>query len=139
MNYDEMPAGHELDNLIAKAVMGWKECHDDDRGSPPGMFETSRASARYRFTSPENAERSDVDFRPSTEISCAWEVTSIMLARKRPLILWQIDDGSWCAATTDGEPSHDDFWIDDHIDHYATASTAPLAICRAALKAMEMK
>jgi len=40
------------------------------------------------------------------------------------------------ASDTDGVLCQGEFWIDDHMDHYAEAPTAPIAICLCALQAV---
>jgi hypothetical protein len=73
------------------------------------------------------------DFAPSKDIAHAWR-----LAEQFRLMVFPRGKGWACARTyaSGGEgPSCGEHWIDDSLDVYAEAPTAPLAICRAALLA----
>lgn len=110
MNIDELPAGPELDRLIAEQVMGWKRSlwDDDDRGCKcwsPWMV----PGCPPRFT-----------FSPSTNIAHAMEV-----AEKIPgFFLYRRADGTW---TTYGNPKHKG-------GPRGHGATAELSIARGALK-----
>jgi|SRR3990170_898451 len=108
---DSMPAGRELDVLIAEKVMEWKYI--------------SGARIRDGFDTP----------RFSTDISAAWEVVE----KFDYLYLFRLDHpiedyagriGRWEAKLVFKEKRG----VDKRF-YYALADTAPLAICRAALKA----
>jgi hypothetical protein len=106
MQTDELVAGRELDALVAEKVMGW------DRRLWAGRFYWSGPySDRERFS-------------PSMDIAAAWEVVERVWQEewvlRRFLGSWQI---------LDGDP------LDNH-RVLASAETAPLAICRAALQAV---
>ena len=126
MNIDNMPAGREIDALIAEKVMGWV-IH-------------SRNTAWWVKVADENEVTTEVmgftygkdRFAPSTNIADAWEVVKklqqhffidIVVGRK--------------AGKANGK-----FGVDVEIGHYDAegwalvsmdAPEAPLAICRAAL------
>lgn len=78
------------------------------------------------------------DFAPSKNGAHAW-----LVAERLRLMVFPNKTG-WAAAmvrydTTGEGPQHGEHWIDDSLDHYATAPTPALAICRAALKAKGAK
>lgn len=113
-------AGRELDALVAEKVMGWKRYGRRNSGTwtAPGGFNASAGSwPTY-----------------STDIAAAWEVVEAMQKKA-----WVTEVSADCFV--DGRPAgftaH--CWYDDDSRHYATADTAPLAICRAALQAMEAR
>ena len=105
-----MPAGREMDALLAEKVMGWGiEVNPIFEGGiglqvSPG---TTKAIAM---------------FAPSTDIAAAWEVLN-KLTHKEPCINYLND--LWNPV---GWHCH----IDGH--HAEGCDTAPLAICRCALK-----
>jgi hypothetical protein len=120
MNYDEMPAGREMDALVAEKVFGTTAPH--------------RIMAAHHLP----------PF--STDIEAAWEVVEKMRDRMAGVIYFPPSSvepprGSWVAGVQDagsmvawfegmlyGDPP-------DQILPWSYAETAPLAICRAALKA----
>jgi len=157
MDPDTMPAGPELDVLVAEKVMGWK------RGR--GWFDSPTNALGDRWfdaegnrlgddhATPEghgggDSEYPDQVWSPSTDIAAAWEVVeklnSSMLRRDaRRDTSGRYDHGcffhlernalldAWAERTGRDplkEPRPPEPW------HYA--DTAPLAICRAALKAV---
>jgi len=116
-----MPAGRELDTLVAERVMGW---------SPP------RKPDQYTWQAP-SGWRGGVEQIPaySTSIAAAWEVVDKLA-----------ESGKLCCLTIDklGFPGEE--WrvffqwdvSDDRMEMpYADAPTAPHAICLAALAAVE--
>ena len=127
MNIDEMPAGREMDALVAEKVMGWSEIHHRNGrlfGMPPEAT-VIRGDDVILHLLPILSY--------STDIGAAWEIMIIIrmtasLSLEHPLTaagLWQAKfenrgEGTW----------HDEVTV------CAMASTAPLAICRAALKFM---
>ena len=111
MNYDEMLAGPEMDMAIGR-LMGYDY---REYTKLPGNF------AVYGCPFACDAE----DFTPSTNIAHAWEVVQKVTGDRRVdafELSW--DDLGWVVATMDWT-----YWV--------RADTAPLAICRAALKAMD--
>ena len=74
--------------------------------------------------------------RYSTDIAAAWEVVE-----KLNLLVMPIDEDDWMAGQLDSRYSYasaETGVIDGYIAFHAVADTAPLAICRAALKIAEM-
>jgi hypothetical protein len=105
-----MEAGLEMDELVTESVMGWERRtfkHDGvDFWHLPGTA------------------RCELDVPPySTDIAAAWQV--VEKASLFKLDCLQIHDSSdwWCEIALEGRP------------YEATADTAPLVICRAALLA----
>lgn len=130
MNIDEMPAGLEMDALIARGVMGW---HPDERGefwldetgNWCGSGEFPAALPAIRNASkviPEEARQAAV-FEPSTNIAHAMEAVDVIKKSHNVSIQWRGDrqPGGWGVVI--GEAMAD-------------GDSLPLAICRAALKAV---
>lgn len=137
-----IPAGPELDRLIAEKVMGWKfTLHKDGfEWSYPGTRETYFGNGIPNLQTP-HVIRSPVrlcgsdsseDWTPSTNIAHAWEVVEKM-ARTDDVHVGKavqsagLNDPYYECDVTDGEGKNRARGI---------AATAPLAICRAALKAI---
>jgi hypothetical protein len=130
-----LPAGAELDALVAEQVMGWPLWRPESRGG--AVLESWGFDAHGRVQ--KVVERRETTagregwwtcpelWSPSTDIAAAWEVVTDV---SRTLKVEVYRDGH---TTT--------FWMcsiehDDNSEAgYAVAETAPLAICRAALKA----
>jgi len=119
---DKLEAGPETDALMAVEVMGWP-VHD-----MPSAFGHVFPNEQHWFYEGDHYWREDskllsVQFNPSTAISAVWEVVEKLGIR------WIIDcvpkTGSYSARC---EPDEGEMVR-------AIAPTAPLAICRAALKA----
>ena len=107
---DEHPASRCLDALVAEKVMGWHDCEgywEDDKVIHTG------AGGWY----------------PSTSISAAWEVVE-KLGRAFSIDCISFVGMNECTAIFAAVGTS---WNDGAI---GTAPTAPLAICRAALKAV---
>lgn len=111
MNIDELEAGPELDARIAEKVMGWKwnivggVCYAD------------------RFT--ENAPDCWIEFKPSIAIADAWDVVEKFRFKTVGEYPATFNPIGWSCYLSN-MPNR---------DFIATAPTAQLAICRAALKA----
>ena len=111
-----MPAGREMDALIAELVMGWRVEHE------PYQFLDGEAGTGYDDPG---------DFQPSTDIAAAWEVVERLNLLDLYALKRSNEYDSQTAGYEVGEPSCGDggrYW-----DRLAEAETAPLAICRAAL------
>ena len=108
MKVVDMPAGPKLDALIAEKVMGWG--HWDDPDYPDAPYPMSG------------------DFAPSLKIGITWEVVEKLAPH------WWLElyggDGNWKAVLRSCRNKGV-----VPIRHSATATTAPLAICRAAILA----
>ena len=117
-NYDEMPAGREMDALVAEKVMGWR-------------------MMRGHWVPPEAAPETNIlacptsTYRYSTDIAAAWEVVEkVNLLEPYGDTLWK-DQRGWVFGVHDVDGAgyaYEDVTV--------IADTAPLAICRAALKAV---
>lgn len=115
MNYDEMPAGPEIDRLVAE-LMGWTEKPDKngERYIADGIAVLFCERDGY------------VRFQPSTNIAHAMEVVEHM---PTGFMMWD-QGGCWSVEYDAGR-------ADGFRDVGRTvAETLPLAICRAALKAV---
>jgi len=147
MMSDELQAGRELDALVAERIFGWMRVqppkHDFD-GPLPGQGEVLASptavpmieSGEYAW--PPKGIIPFTFFLPSqgwsTDISAAWQVIERMAARGLWLTLltpYDATDGYHATFTPHGRPQ----WCDAVAR--AQAATAPLAICRAALRAVE--
>lgn len=137
MRVDNMPAGREMDALVAEKVMGWTDIQWQTFPGENG----EEVKAFARGVSPIGDLRVIVP-NYSTDITAAWEaaekiplkytegyVSVTRTAAGNPQYLYDCvacnriyDSGGWA------EPER--FSVVGHAD------TAPLAICRAALKAM---
>ena len=137
MNIDEMPAGRELDALVAKKVMGWRITAWND-GEPWGNREV------FPPFEPINGIPADCDCishseageppHYSTDIAAAWEVVEKMEACPYP---HGAEIGSAYVDGLDGYIVAFGRGGPEPIDVAEFAVTAPLAICRAALKAVD--
>ena len=116
MNIDAMPAGPKMNELMATEIMGWQ---------------LSKIHLGFWATPLEDDceyNHHDIDeWSPSTDIAAAWPI-----AERLRLCLIPRVDGGWNALP----------WEDVRDSGPLPASagsahTAPLAICRAALKAGE--
>jgi len=116
--------GPELNRHMAEKVMGWKEGEDFDCSKEgPLIYYPSRNHVLGRKWS------------PSTDIAAAWEVIRKML-----------ENGWGCEIYSPNNPyalEDADKWFvifakSEQLDFRAKASSALLAICRAALLAMEV-
>lgn len=113
MKVQDMPAGPEMDRLVAEKVMGWKVSHLG-RGRCETVNNSGVTYIRY--------------WVPSSEISSAWEVVEHM---NRKTGGFMVED--WGDKFFAGFGPADPAGVRRKV---ATADTAPLAICRAALIAV---
>lgn len=123
VDVDQMPAGRDMDKLIAQKIFGWGRLGI----MPPGEQVTSLG-----YGAPMNAVLRIVPHY-STDIADAWDVARISAAffLEHPFTVGD----SWCARFED---RGDGTWQDEVVVR-AVGSTAPLAICRAALKFVEAR
>jgi hypothetical protein len=128
-----MPAGREMDSLVAEKVMGFKW---DDRvcricGWPLKATAEEGCVVDNCRQRPAPQRRADEPAPYSIEIAAAWDViqhwgkASVDMARYGY-------DGKWGCSFRFSEPLSGNRSIEKHA--YAEGATAPLAICRAALK-----
>jgi len=125
MNREEilaMPAGRDLDALIAENVMGWK-----DRGIGYSFEDNINGYECVLYI--------DKDKLPhySTDIAAAWQVIEWLekntTEKYNSPSLFSVPHG-WSMVLYEKRDNHAPAWLD------AFAPTAPLAICRAALLAV---
>jgi len=150
MGYDTMDAGREMDAMVAEKVMGWKRGGKGDHTKPlhyksldhPGEIRSNWAAKGEHdyLVSPDGGvhylcvcagedTKDHIDLPGfSTSISAAWEVVEKMDLFDN-YCLGKCQDGDYGIFHND-EEEHGSTPI-------ASASTAPLTICRAALKAVE--
>jgi hypothetical protein len=124
----EMVAGPDLDALVAEKVMGWRKVPRrviNDRDLGPGWWHPTKGD-------PESPNPGASAFPPpsyTTDIAAAWDVVETL--NKKGIYLWAVGQEDsfpgWSA----------DFGRNHQSAHVAWGETAPLAICRAALKASE--
>ena len=143
-NVDKMEAGRELDALVAEKVMGWK--WPDDRCPICGW--------KYEVSVDKGCVPDNCSLRPapeirecdkygaySTDIAAAWKVVEKLVNSGWCVGLLFDDNGHWALATdgTQNVPLGDgpeDIATTFFIEKELWCDTAPLAICRAALKAV---
>ena len=139
MNYAEMPAGREMDALVAEKVMGlapcdaWSPVNFGSAGGPAMWLDKPCGHDGKCYPTPSEHPFSG-PLHYSTSIAAAWEVVERLRADKvmggaSIAAVNAPDDatpGEWCVEWFDG----------DHTLDCAIGDTAPLAICRAALAAV---
>lgn len=112
----DLPAGPELDALVATKVLGWRK-------TIPGELYWTDRKEPVKTLAPVKCEVSK--WSPSTRIDHAWEV----MEKLGSLQVSKFTNDRWHACRTqDGD------W--DCCDWYSIADTAPLCICYAALRAV---
>lgn len=136
-----MSEQEELDQLIARKVMGWRRVDDregdeNEDGSWDWWCDDSREEL-YRYSLYSVGARRDGGqvWAPSTNIAHAWEAIEKMAERKIYLDIIQVDDG-WMAGHDPDGYTDDNGHVDLRFRNFVIATTAPLAICRAALLAV---
>lgn len=143
MDIDTMEAGREMDALVAEKVMGWRDirCHQGGNlpfGVPDDDFnrDVDEHKKHGNCGFPMEYHREPIPMF-SNDISAAWEVVEKLLDKNLHLILRDQAENGYSA----------DFYLAQDwpnppckfIAEYVRGDTAPLAICRAALKAAEGK
>ncbi len=144
MTPDTMPAGAEMDRLVAEKVMGWVRGGANDQTKPAHVKETRKrpgepaeivdvldwgqkgphdyltlGAVRVWLCGCETPHRHEIP-RYSTDIAAAWEVVERLRMK--------VEAGNYPRSITAS------CWVSPELIE-AEASIAPLAICRAALKA----
>lgn len=124
----ELPPGRELDTLVAERVMGWTVNRADGR-----HWHTVGPTGRERgilIGCDCCADKYDRAFTPSQDIRDAWEVVEKLTTTTKQWFRFEQSSVTYCATfETSGTGECDGEWTSE-------AETAPLAICRAALKAV---
>lgn len=118
---DNMPAGHEIDQLVAERVMGWKYARHNGFDVP--VYSYIVGPSEGGSLAPR---RSCSDWKPSIDIAHAWEVVE------------KITDPSFSGRDALGIPASSRFsnWWNQENLWASTSEDAALAICRAALKSV---
>lgn len=123
-NIDVMPAGREMDTLMA-GVMGWIDAANPyDRSGETREYRKPPGTANDFF-------RHAIDWKPSTDTTNACEVIEELELHIGPFRSDDSEIVSWYAADR-----HD--WNDGGAI-IEVATTLPLAVCRAAYKIAERK
>lgn len=130
-NIDTMPAGPEMDRLIAEKVMGWRLFNYET--DEPAIDHLSSDGCAWRDAQGRDGFDGEAwKWAPSADIAHAWEVVEKME-----------DDHEWRIENDQGEQFP---WLVEAMSLKdqsfgklvsAEAEAAPLAICRAALKAVQ--
>ncbi len=133
-----MQAGREMDALVAERVMGWHE------NAYHYWSDSGWAVERTTDTVQANAQV----WSPSTDIAAAWEVVEkvgVIVVPVRDVIdkFPELDELgpiiAWVADADAMRPHEYAHWFERDSYDWTKADTAPLAICRAALKCVEDK
>lgn len=136
----DLPAGPELDHLIAEKVMGWTRDYSAFSGQ---MQKINRLFNLPDFfwwkTGPDDLQfRTVSNWSPSTNIAHAWEVVKKMgslclyAPGEKPDDREEVTIG-WRAVFKIDPSGEESGWS------WEEAETAPLAICRAALALVEWR
>lgn len=139
---DELQAGRELDARIAVEVMGWKRMSWHDYQSSQGQHDARTKELTYGWHLPSgemvDVRAEDCDdyycptsaWSPSTDIEDAWDVVEKF--DTQIVSLGRVLDGRWRCSF---------MYADSRLqrDTSVYALTAPIAICKAALKAVAVK
>lgn len=120
-NIAEIPAGRELDAVVAEQVCGWTGVYWLDRETPVGSHKPAPAQRVSNY---------------STDIAAAWLVVERMRLQG-----WHYSIDSHGAVTGNTSCGFTrGTGVDQPMEAFgAEADTAPLAICRAALLAVQGK
>jgi hypothetical protein len=138
---DSMQAGRELDEVIALDVMGWEhrtESWYDGEGVEGSRFIGPNGEERTAFGH-YNYDLEELDLpRYSTDIAAAWEVVERMNNKGwfSDLSIRQSDsigERYMCAFASSAQYEP---WNPASMAGYTWAGTMPLAICKAALRAV---
>jgi len=121
----------DIDELIATRIMGWEKRQAYFHPSNPKYWFDGDSSERQIIA---NA------WRPSTNIAQAWEVVEKMIEKGFYINIGTDDLNQFFCALVYGETSIEEDGIQKILKEKvfsAEEKTAPLAICLAALKAVE--
>lgn len=124
IDVDKLEAGPEIDALVAEKVMGWKPDDDDGHAweDADGDWKAHRKDGPWMDTG-------EVIWSPSTDIAAAWEVVE-KFSKFRIDNHGHYDDPKlryMCEVYDEARDLH---------SGRVFGETAPLAICRAALRAV---
>jgi len=119
-----LEAGRELDALVAKKVMGWHLVRWADETDGGRVWKGDAGEYRAPYSVDPNPKWR---WSPSTDIAAAWEVVDALMDNGIGLPQIFHDGQLWVASVSDCTRKK---------SNMASALTAPLAICRAALLAV---
>lgn len=119
LKFDELQAGRDLDRIISEVVMGWKIGQENGTSNTLWLNEAGEyALGMLWFSYCSN-------WMPSTDIVAAWRVTQFFEGYD-----WKLEStGSGFIFTIYKDATH----------YTGESDSAPLAICRSALKAVLAK
>jgi ABA sandwich protein len=129
---NDLAAGRELDALVAEKVMGWIT-FVSDYGAPTSYYADPQTGRNVHWEKPNGIIK---PFSPSTDIAAAWEVVEQCFTI---IPVHQRQFGLNVVAGLDPHPADTRRMVWRCTLRHGTggeAETAPLAICRAALKAV---
>lgn len=134
MDIDKLEAGRELDALVAEKVMGWRNCSVSEDSIADKNGEWHKMYIKYGIGEPPDLDQScwyTQKFIPlfSNNITAVWEVVEKLSEH----CIVRISNGDGDSRDCDILP----FVIDTYNLGHASADAWALAICRAALKAVE--
>jgi hypothetical protein len=128
---DAVPAGPEMDRMVAVEVMGWEAVIGN-----PGTMWPGRCQVRNRLDAPCEADRWTL-WCPSTDIAHAWRVVARMANyrnEKAPALWWNCTAGAFICIP--GFDTAGGAGMSFGRIMYERPQDMPLAICRAALMAV---
>jgi hypothetical protein len=127
VNIDAMPAGRELDALVAEKVMGWTDINGNAAAVGCGLNHNKLWTRVPDY---------------STDIAAAWQVVEKLVAEGRSWTFGACKPGKRSAEDINQGHMHG-YHAGVKTDHYGVVpfywnykDTMPLAICHAALKAV---
>lgn len=124
IDIDKMEAGREMDALVAEQVMGWTGCVESV-GAERNTKTTQELGSNVIACRPPKSKRNRPLPRYSTDIASAFEVLEHFDA-------WQLERDSVHNSLT---CTVHQYSVGDR-DGWGSSTSAPLVICRAALKAV---
>lgn len=139
INYDTMEAGLEMDVLVAEKVMGWvRGYHEKDPNDPYEYWKCFYSDNKWDYITIGRV----TNFRPSINYTAAMKVVEKLMETWRSVRVHVVQgegkDAKWSVLIS-SQPWTSTGNMDGLDCLYGEAPTAPLAICRAALLAVEAK
>ena len=136
MDIDKLEAGPETDVLMAERVMGWKTLPN-----PDGSITIYNQADKYLGLIWCEVDYPDCGpyWQPSTDIAAAWEVIEKLADEGHCPGLIYDDNGHWALSLEGAQdvpigPDPQDIATSFFVNADMWCDTAPLTICRAALK-----
>lgn len=145
---DAMPAGREMDALVAQLVIGWVcgKYYQDLSGGILAVCSKERGYLRYgahQWARMQGYQHKEQEFIPcdhfagySTDIAAAWMVVDKMREHGWSITVARFKGGPY------SQPDISEDWkavFESHLEPFTSVGwggdSAPLAICRAALRA----